>query len=143
VQASDLLCHDEYAWPDLGVRADQKKAGCHVVIQKSSGPLPTSDRRTGAARHDSSCCPLDWLPIDSTCGGRGTCGSEGAGPPGCLEVSLPMEALRPGELEEGWRSLPGEVYADTIVRCGLLSGPEGPRWASPVGAARPNVRKVS
>src|SRR5256885_6841951 len=56
------------------------------------------------------------LPIDSTCGGRGTCGKckvqvlEGG-----AEITIAdRKQLRPGELEAGWRlSCQAKVYEDT------------------------------
>src|SRR5437660_12518021 len=58
------------------------------------------------------------LPIDSTCGGRGTCGKckvqvlEGG-----AEITIAdRKQLRPGELEAGWRlSCQAKVYEDTTV----------------------------
>jgi len=87
------------------------------------------------------------LPIDSTCGGRGTCGKckvqvlEG----GAEITTADRKQLRPGELEAGWRlSCQAKVYEDTTV-----SVPELLRVAkaATMGVNRlvlldPNVRKV-
>jgi uncharacterized 2Fe-2S/4Fe-4S cluster protein (DUF4445 family) len=87
------------------------------------------------------------LPIDSTCGGRGTCGKckvqvlEG----GAEITTADRKQLRPGELEAGWRlSCQAKVYEDTIVTVPeLLRVPK----AATMGVNRlvlldPNVRKV-
>ena len=87
------------------------------------------------------------LPIDSTCGGRGTCGK-------CKVQVLAGDApvtpsdrkqLRPDELETGWRlSCQAKVYQDTTVNVPeLLRVPK----AATMGVNRlvlldPNVRKV-
>ncbi len=87
------------------------------------------------------------LPIDSTCGGRGTCGKckvqvlEGG-----AEITIAdRKQLRPGELEAGWRlSCQAKVYEDTTVTVPeLLRVPK----AATMGVNRlvlldPNVRKV-
>ncbi len=87
------------------------------------------------------------LPIDSTCGGRGTCGKcKVQVLQGGLEVTpSDRKQLRPGELEEGWRlSCQAKVYQDTIVSVPeLLRVPK----AATMGVNRlvlldPNVRKV-
>jgi uncharacterized 2Fe-2S/4Fe-4S cluster protein (DUF4445 family) len=87
------------------------------------------------------------LPIDSTCGGRGTCGKcKVQVLQGGLEVTpSDRKQLRPGELEEGWRlSCQAKVYQDTIVTVPeLLRVPK----AATMGVNRlvlldPNVRKV-
>src|SRR5256884_4534999 len=86
------------------------------------------------------------LPIDSTCGGRGTCGKckvqvlEGG-----AEITIAdRKQLRPSELEAGWRlSCPAKVYEDTTVTVPeLLRVPK----AATMGVNRlvlldPNVRK--
>ena len=87
------------------------------------------------------------LPIDSTCGGRGTCGKckvqvlEG----GAEITTADRKQLRPGELEAGWRlSCQAKVYEDTTVSVPeLLRVPK----AATMGVNRlvlldPNVRKV-
>jgi uncharacterized 2Fe-2S/4Fe-4S cluster protein (DUF4445 family) len=87
------------------------------------------------------------LPIDSTCGGRGTCGKcrvqvASAAP----EVTTAdRRLLRPIELEEGWRlSCQARVYEDTVCMVPqLLRVPK----AATLGVGRlvvldPNVRKV-
>src|SRR5437588_10201225 len=87
------------------------------------------------------------LPIDSTCGGRGTCGKckvqvlEG----GAEITTADRKQLRPSELEAGWRlSCQAKVYEDTTVRVPeLLRVPK----AATMGVNRlvlldPNVRKV-
>ena len=87
------------------------------------------------------------LPIDSTCGGRGTCGKckvqvlEG----GAEITTADRKQLRPGELEAGWRlSCQAKVYEDTTVTVPeLLRVPK----AATMGVNRlvlldPNVRKV-
>jgi len=87
------------------------------------------------------------LPIDSTCGGRGTCGKckvqvlEGG-----AEITIAdRKQLRPSELEAGWRlSCQAKVYEDTTVTVPeLLRVP----MAATMGVNRlvlldPNVRKV-
>src|SRR6267378_5857623 len=87
------------------------------------------------------------LPIDSTCGGRGTCGKcKVQVVQGGLEATpSDRKQLRPGELEEGWRlSCQAKVYEDTIVTVPeLLRVPK----AATMGVNRlvlldPNVRKV-
>jgi uncharacterized 2Fe-2S/4Fe-4S cluster protein (DUF4445 family) len=87
------------------------------------------------------------LPIDSTCGGRGTCGKckvqvlEG----GAEITAADRKQLRPTELEAGWRlSCQAKVYEDTTVTVPeLLRVPK----AATMGVNRlvlldPNVRKV-
>ena len=87
------------------------------------------------------------LPIDSTCGGRGTCGKckvqvlEG----GAEVTTADRKQLRAAELEEGWRlSCQAKVYEDTTVTVPeLLRVPK----AATMGVNRlvlldPNVRKV-
>ena len=87
------------------------------------------------------------LPIDSTCGGRGTCGKckvqvlEG----GAEITTADRKQLRPSELEAGWRlSCQAKVYEDTTVTVPeLLRVPK----AATMGVNRlvlldPNVRKV-
>src|SRR5436305_15134614 len=89
----------------------------------------------------------DALPIDSTCGGRGTCGKckvqvlEG----GAEITTADRKQLRPIELEAGWRlSCQAKVYQDTTVTVPeLLRVPK----AATMGVNRlvlldPNVRKV-
>ena len=87
------------------------------------------------------------LPIDSTCGGRGTCGKcKVQVLQGDLEVTAAdRKQLRPGELEAGWRlSCQAKVYEDTTVTVPeLLRVPK----AATMGVNRlvlldPNVRKV-
>jgi uncharacterized 2Fe-2S/4Fe-4S cluster protein (DUF4445 family) len=87
------------------------------------------------------------LPIDSTCGGRGTCGKckvrllEGA-----AEVTIAdKRQLRPSEIEEGWRlSCQARIYEDIVCEVPqLLRVPK----AATMGLGRlvildPNVRKV-
>jgi uncharacterized 2Fe-2S/4Fe-4S cluster protein (DUF4445 family) len=87
------------------------------------------------------------LPIDSTCGGRGTCGKckvqvlEGG-----AEITIAdRKQLRASELETGWRlSCQAKVYEDTTVTVPeLLRVPK----AATMGVNRlvlldPNVRKV-
>ena len=87
------------------------------------------------------------LPIDSTCGGRGTCGKckvqvlEG----GADITTADRKQLRPAEIEAGWRlSCQAKVYEDTTVNVPeLLRVPK----AATMGVNRlvlldPNVRKV-
>ncbi|MDQ6885221.1 MAG: ASKHA domain-containing protein [Candidatus Dormibacteraeota bacterium] len=87
------------------------------------------------------------LPIDSTCGGRGTCGKckvqvlEG----GAEITTADRKQLRASELEAGWRlSCQAKVYDDTTVTVPeLLRVPK----AATMGVNRlvlldPNVRKV-
>ncbi len=87
------------------------------------------------------------LPIDSTCGGRGTCGKckvqvlEG----GAEITTADRKQLRALELEAGWRlSCQAKVYQDTTVTVPeLLRVPK----AATMGVNRlvlldPNVRKV-
>jgi uncharacterized 2Fe-2S/4Fe-4S cluster protein (DUF4445 family) len=87
------------------------------------------------------------LPIDSTCGGRGTCGKckvqvlEG----GAQITTADRKQLRADELEAGWRlSCQAKVYDDTTVTVPeLLRVPK----AATMGVNRlvlldPNVRKV-
>ena len=87
------------------------------------------------------------LPIDSTCGGRGTCGKcKVQVLQGGLEVTpSDRKQLRPAELDEGWRlSCQAKVYQDTVVTVPeLLRVPK----AATMGVNRlvlldPNVRKV-
>jgi len=87
------------------------------------------------------------LPIDSTCGGRGTCGKcKVQVLQGGLEVTAAdRKQLRPSELEAGWRlSCQAKVYEDTTVTVPeLLRVPK----AATMGVNRlvlldPNVRKV-
>ena len=87
------------------------------------------------------------LPIDSTCGGRGTCGKckvrvlEGS-----AEVSIAdRKQLRATEIDAGWRlSCQAKVYEDTVVEVPALQ--RVPKAAT-MGVNRlvlldPNVRKV-
>jgi uncharacterized 2Fe-2S/4Fe-4S cluster protein (DUF4445 family) len=87
------------------------------------------------------------LPIDSTCGGRGTCGKckvrllEGA-----AEVSTAdKRLLRPAEIDEGWRlSCQARIYED--ITCEVPQLLRVPKAAT-MGLGRlvildPNVRKV-
>ncbi|HEY8738425.1 MAG TPA: ASKHA domain-containing protein [Candidatus Dormibacteraeota bacterium] len=87
------------------------------------------------------------LPIDSTCGGRGTCGKckvqviEGAAP----ITAADHKQLEVRELDEGWRlSCQARVYEDTVVTVPqLLRTPK----AATMGVNRlvildPNIRKV-
>jgi uncharacterized 2Fe-2S/4Fe-4S cluster protein (DUF4445 family) len=87
------------------------------------------------------------LPIDSTCGGRGTCGKckvqvlEG----GAEITTADRKQLRVAELEAGWRlSCQAKVYEDTTVTVPeLMRVPK----AATMGVNRlvlldPNVRKV-
>jgi uncharacterized 2Fe-2S/4Fe-4S cluster protein (DUF4445 family) len=87
------------------------------------------------------------LPIDSTCGGRGTCGKckvqvlDG----GAEITTADRKQLRPIELEAGWRlSCQAKIYEDTTVTVPeLLRVPK----AATMGVNRlvlldPNVRKV-
>ncbi len=87
------------------------------------------------------------LPIDSTCGGRGTCGKckvrvvEGRTDPETADHRL----LRPAEIEDGWRlSCQARIYADMVCEVPqLLRVPK----AATMGLGRlvildPNVRKV-
>jgi uncharacterized 2Fe-2S/4Fe-4S cluster protein (DUF4445 family) len=87
------------------------------------------------------------LPIDSTCGGRGTCGKckvqivEGA----AALTPADHKQLEVRELDEGWRlSCQARVYEDTVVTVPqLLRTPK----AATMGVNRlvildPNVRKV-
>lgn len=87
------------------------------------------------------------LPIDSTCGGRGTCGKckvqvlEGG-----LEVTTAdRKELRESEIEDGWRlSCQSKVYQDTIC---LVPELQRVPKAATMGVNRlvlldPNVRKV-
>jgi uncharacterized 2Fe-2S/4Fe-4S cluster protein (DUF4445 family) len=87
------------------------------------------------------------LPIDSTCGGRGTCGKcKVQVLQGAAEITTAdRKQLRPGELEAGWRlSCQAKVYEDTTVTVPeLLRVPK----AATMGVNRlvlldPNVRKV-
>jgi uncharacterized 2Fe-2S/4Fe-4S cluster protein (DUF4445 family) len=87
------------------------------------------------------------LPIDSTCGGRGTCGKckvrviEGRTDAETADHRL----LRPAEIEDGWRlSCQARIYADMVCEVPqLLRVPK----AATMGLGRlvildPNVRKV-
>jgi uncharacterized 2Fe-2S/4Fe-4S cluster protein (DUF4445 family) len=87
------------------------------------------------------------LPIDSTCGGRGTCGKckvrviEGRTDAETADHRL----LRPAEIEEGWRlSCQARIYEDMVCEVPqLLRVPK----AATMGLGRlvildPNVRKV-
>ncbi|MGH7761583.1 MAG: ASKHA domain-containing protein [Candidatus Dormibacteraceae bacterium] len=87
------------------------------------------------------------LPIDSTCGGRGTCGKckvrviEGRTDAETADHRL----LRPTEIEDGWRlSCQARIYADIVCEVPqLLRVPK----AATMGLGRlvildPNVRKV-
>lgn len=87
------------------------------------------------------------LPIDSTCGGRGTCGKckvqvlEG----GAEITAADRKQLQRAEIEAGWRlSCQAKVYEDTVVNVPeLLRVPK----AATMGVNRlvlldPNVRKV-
>ena len=87
------------------------------------------------------------LPIDSTCGGRGTCGKcKVQIVDGTAEVTTAdRKQLRQSELDESWRlSCQAKVYQDTTVRVPeLLRVPK----AATMGVNRlvlldPNVRKV-
>jgi uncharacterized 2Fe-2S/4Fe-4S cluster protein (DUF4445 family) len=87
------------------------------------------------------------LPIDSTCGGRGTCGKcKVQVLQGGAEITIAdRKQLRPSELEAGWRlSCQAKVYEDTTVTVPeLLRVPK----AATMGVNRlvlldPNVRKV-
>src|SRR3982074_406990 len=87
------------------------------------------------------------LPIDSTCGGRGTCGKcKVQVRQGAAEITTAdRKQLRADELETGWRlSCQAKVYDDTTVTVPeLLRVPK----AATMGGNRlvppdPNVRKV-
>src|SRR5438132_968487 len=87
------------------------------------------------------------LPLDSTCGGRGTCGKcKVQVLAGGAEITIAdRKQLRPGELEAGWRlSCQAKDYEDTTVTVPeLLRVPK----AATMGVNRlvlldPNVRKV-
>ncbi|TMC62863.1 MAG: DUF4445 domain-containing protein [Chloroflexota bacterium] len=87
------------------------------------------------------------LPIDSTCGGRGTCGKcKVQVLQGGAEITIAdRKQLRADELEAGWRlSCQAKVYDDTTVNVpALMRVPK----AATMGVNRlvlldPNVRKV-
>src|SRR5437016_6290095 len=87
------------------------------------------------------------LPIDSTCGGRGTCGKCKVQVTSVVPeiTTADRRLLRPVELEDGWRlSCQARVYEDTVCTVPqLLRVPK----AATLGVGRlvvldPNVRKV-
>src|SRR2546423_9538584 len=87
------------------------------------------------------------LPIDSTCGGRGTCGKckvqvlQG----GAEITTADRKQLRADELETGWRlSCQAKVYDDTTVNVPeLMRVPKAPTMGvNRLGLLDPNVRKV-
>ena len=118
----------------------QKKLEVHYQPFEKSTRVPPGTTLFSAAH---------WigLPIDSTCGGRGTCGKckvqviEGS-----AEITTAdRKQLRAAEIEAGWRlSCQAKVYEDTTVTVPeLLRVPK----AATMGVNRlvlldPNVRKV-
>src|SRR5207245_2705245 len=116
------------------------------AITASAAPLVRVHR---AGRMPSAFSAARWigLPIDSTCGGRGTCGKckvqvlQG----GAEITTADRKQLRADELEAGWRlSCQAKVYDDTTVTVPeLMRVPK----AATMGVNRlvlldPNVRKV-
>src|SRR5438876_6291937 len=142
------------ALPNRGPRElaakPRSSRGDSVVIQrKLEVTYVPFDRTTRVPPGTTLFSAAHWigLPIDSTCGGRGTCGKckvqvlEG----GAEITTADRKQLRPGELEAGWRlSCQAKVYEDTTVSVPeLLRVPK----AATMGVNRlvlldPNVRKV-
>src|SRR5207249_11729329 len=87
------------------------------------------------------------LPIDSTCGGRGTCGKcKVRVLQGAAEITTAdRKQLRPGELEAGWRlSCQAKVHEDTTVTVPeLLRVPKAATMGgNRLGLLDPNVRQA-
>jgi uncharacterized 2Fe-2S/4Fe-4S cluster protein (DUF4445 family) len=133
-------------------------AGGYVIQRKLEVRYLPAGRAQGAQFHDRTTrvppgttlfSAAHWigLPIDSTCGGRGTCGKckvrvvEGRPDPETAD----HRQLRPAEIAEGWRlSCQARVYEDMTCEVPqLLRVPK----AATMGLGRlvildPNVRKV-
>ncbi|HKC18862.1 MAG TPA: 2Fe-2S iron-sulfur cluster-binding protein, partial [Candidatus Dormibacteraeota bacterium] len=123
--------------------------GCTVIARKLEVTYLPYDRSTRVPAGTSVFSAAHWigLPIDSTCGGRGTCGKckvrlvRGAADPQDADHRL----LRPSEIADGWRlSCQAHVYEDMTCEVPqLLRVPK----AATMGLGRlvildPNVRKV-
>src|SRR5438128_1339948 len=133
--------------PEEGGR---RRVGDPVMIQKKlEVRYQPFDKTTRVPPGTTLFSAAHWigLPIDSTCGGRGTCGKckvqvlEG----GAEITTADRKQLRAIELEAGWRlSCQAKVYEDTTVTVPeLLRVPK----AATMGVNRlvlldPNVRKV-
>ena len=120
-----------------------------MIARKLEVTYQPFDRTTRVPPGTTVFSAAHWigLPIDSTCGGRGTCGKckvqvlEG----GAEVTTADRKQLRAVELEGGWRlSCQAKVYQDTTVTVPeLLRVPK----AATMGVNRlvlldPNVRKV-
>jgi len=127
----------------------RRRTGDAVIQKKLEVVYKPFDKVTRVPPGTTLFSAAHWigLPIDSTCGGRGTCGKckvqvlEG----GAEITTADRKQLRPIELEAGWRlSCQAKVYQDTTVTVPeLLRVPK----AATMGVNRlvlldPNVRKV-
>src|SRR5207245_592514 len=134
----------------LGVSGRAEEGGGRLVIQKKLEVIyQPFDKTTRVPPGTTLFSAAHWigLPIDSTCGGRGTCGKckvrvlQG----GAEITTADRKQLRAEEIENGWRlSCQAKVYDDTTVSVPeLLRVPK----AATMGVNRlvlldPNVRKV-
>jgi len=135
---------------DLRIPGRAEEGGSYVVIQKKLQVVyKPFDKVTRVPPGTTLFSAAHWigLPIDSTCGGRGTCGKckvqvlQG----GAEVTAADHKQLRASDLEAGWRlSCQAKVYEDTTVTVPeLLRVPK----AATMGVNRlvlldPNVRKV-
>jgi uncharacterized 2Fe-2S/4Fe-4S cluster protein (DUF4445 family) len=125
------------------------RQGFAVIARKLEVTYLPFDRTTRVPPGTTLFSAAHWigLPIDSTCGGRGTCGKckvrvvQGRPDPAGADHRL----LRPAEIEDGWRlSCQALVYQDMTCEVPqLLRVPK----AATMGLGRlvildPNVRKV-
>ncbi|TME56904.1 MAG: DUF4445 domain-containing protein, partial [Chloroflexi bacterium] len=135
---------------DLSVSRRPEEGGGGLVIQKKLEVVyQPFDKATRVPPGTTLFSAAHWigLPIDSTCGGRGTCGKcKVQVLQGGAEITIAdRKQLRADELEAGWRlSCQAKVYDDTTVNVpALLRVPK----AATMGVNRlvlldPNVRKV-
>lgn len=121
----------------------------YALAPSPSGGGPGGGRSTRVPSGTTLFSAAHWigLPIDSTCGGRGTCGKckvqviEGS-----REITIAdRKELTTAELESGWRlSCQAKVYQETVV---LVPQLQRVPKAATMGVNRlvlldPNVRKV-
>ena len=121
----------------------------HVIARKLEVTYLPFDRTTRVPAGTTLFSAAHWigLPIDSTCGGRGTCGKckvrvvRGLAEPETAD----HRQLRPQEIADGWRlSCQARIYEDMVCEVPqLLRVPK----AATMGLGRlvildPNVRKV-
>src|ERR1700686_1780473 len=127
----------------------RQSGGWRMIQRKLEVRYPPFVRTTRVPPGTTLFSAAHWigLPIDSTCGGRGTCGKckvrviEGRTDAETADHRL----LRPAEIEEGWRlSCQARIYEDMVCEVPqLLRVPK----AATMGLGRlvildPNVRKV-